>query len=63
MRAELRALAEQLTVNETFFFRDKLPFDHLKETVLPLIEQTELGEPSIVKTTELREPPPVALTA
>jgi chemotaxis methyl-accepting protein methylase len=24
-----------MTTNETFFFRDKIPFDHLRETVLP----------------------------
>jgi chemotaxis protein methyltransferase CheR len=26
---------EAMTTNETFFFRDKLPFDHLRETILP----------------------------
>ncbi|RTL48284.1 MAG: protein-glutamate O-methyltransferase CheR [Bradyrhizobiaceae bacterium] len=26
---------EAMTTNETFFFRDKIPFDHLKDTVLP----------------------------
>ena len=28
-------VAEAMTTNETFFFRDKIPFDHLRETVLP----------------------------
>ncbi|HEX9589123.1 MAG TPA: chemotaxis protein CheR, partial [Bradyrhizobium sp.] len=26
-------VAEAMTTNETFFFRDKIPFDHLRETV------------------------------
>ena len=28
-----------MTTNETFFFRDKIPFDHLKEAVLPALVQ------------------------
>ena len=28
-------VVEAMTTNETFFFRDKVPFDHLKATVLP----------------------------
>jgi chemotaxis protein methyltransferase CheR len=28
-------VVEAMTTNETFFFRDKIPFDHLKATVLP----------------------------
>ena len=28
-------VAEAMTTNETFFFRDKIPFDHLREMVLP----------------------------
>jgi len=30
---------EAMTTNETFFFRDKIPFDHLRETVLPELIQ------------------------
>src|SRR6266576_1165843 len=30
-------VVEAMTTNETFFFRDKLPFDHLKEAVLPAL--------------------------
>jgi chemotaxis protein methyltransferase CheR len=26
-----------MTTNETFFFRDKIPFDHLRETILPAL--------------------------
>ena len=28
-----------MTTNETFFFRDKIPFDHLRETILPALVQ------------------------
>ena len=28
-----------MTTNETFFFRDKIPFDHLKETIFPALVQ------------------------
>jgi chemotaxis protein methyltransferase CheR len=28
-------VVEAMTTNETFFFRDKVPFDHLRETMLP----------------------------
>jgi chemotaxis protein methyltransferase CheR len=28
---------EAMTTNETFFFRDKLPFDHLREALLPAL--------------------------
>ena len=29
------AVVEAMTTNETYFFRDKIPFDHLRETILP----------------------------
>jgi chemotaxis protein methyltransferase CheR len=32
-------VVEAMTTNETFFFRDKVPFDHLKEAVLPALAQ------------------------
>ena len=32
-------VVEGMTTNETFFFRDKIPFDHLKEVVLPTLVQ------------------------
>jgi chemotaxis protein methyltransferase CheR len=39
MKGGLEALTldvvEAMTTNETFFFRDKLPFDHFKGTVIP----------------------------
>jgi chemotaxis protein methyltransferase CheR len=30
-------VVEAMTTNETFFFRDKIPFDHLRETILPIM--------------------------
>jgi chemotaxis protein methyltransferase CheR len=32
-------VVEAMTTNETFFFRDKMPFDHLKDTMLPAVFQ------------------------
>nr|WP_249816988.1 MULTISPECIES: protein-glutamate O-methyltransferase CheR [unclassified Bradyrhizobium] len=33
-------VVEAMTTNETFFFRDKIPFDHLRETIIPgLVER------------------------
>ena len=31
-------VVEAMTTNETFFFRDKIPFDHMRETVLPAFD-------------------------
>jgi chemotaxis protein methyltransferase CheR len=33
--ALILGVVEAMTTNETFFFRDKIPFDHFKETVVP----------------------------
>jgi chemotaxis protein methyltransferase CheR len=33
-------VVEAMTTNETFFFRDKIPFDHLRDTILPALMQT-----------------------
>ena len=44
MKSGAEALAsdvvEAMTTNETFFFRDKIPFDHLRDTILPALMQT-----------------------
>jgi len=32
-------VVEAMTTNETFFFRDKIPFEHLRETMLPELLQ------------------------
>jgi chemotaxis protein methyltransferase CheR len=31
------SVVEAMTTNETFFFRDKIPFDHLRDTVIPAL--------------------------
>jgi len=30
-------VVEAMTTNETFFFRDKLPFDHFRDTIMPAL--------------------------
>ncbi|HVY90860.1 MAG TPA: protein-glutamate O-methyltransferase CheR [Hyphomonadaceae bacterium] len=36
-------VVDVMTTNETFFFRDKTPFDHLKEAILPILSQARRG--------------------
>ena len=36
-----------MTTNETFFFRDKIPFDHLRQTVLPELVQARANRRSL----------------
>ena len=40
-------VVEAMTTNETFFFRDKVPFDHLKATILPELLQARAGRRSL----------------
>ena len=40
-------VVEAMTTNETFFFRDKIPFDQLMETVLPALIQARAARRSI----------------
>jgi chemotaxis protein methyltransferase CheR len=40
-------VVEAMTTNETFFFRDKVPFDHLKVTVLPELLQARAARRSL----------------
>ena len=40
-------VVEAMTTNETFFFRDKVPFDHLRETVLPAMLQARSNRKSL----------------
>jgi chemotaxis protein methyltransferase CheR len=40
-------VVEAMTTNETFFFRDKVPFDHLKATVLPELLQARASRRSL----------------
>jgi chemotaxis protein methyltransferase CheR len=40
-------VVEAMTTNETFFFRDKVPFDHFRETILPELLQARANRKSI----------------
>jgi chemotaxis protein methyltransferase CheR len=40
-------VVEAMTTNETFFFRDKIPFDHLRETILPALVQARASRRSL----------------
>ena len=45
-RREERLIAQVvdvMTTNETYFFRDKTPFTHLRETILPMLGQARRG--------------------
>jgi chemotaxis protein methyltransferase CheR len=40
-------VVEAMTTNETYFFRDKIPFDHLRETVIPALVAARAREKRI----------------
>jgi chemotaxis protein methyltransferase CheR len=40
-------VVEAMTTNETFFFRDKMPFDHLRDVVLPEMMQARSARKSL----------------
>jgi chemotaxis protein methyltransferase CheR len=40
-------VVEAMTTNETFFFRDKLPFDHFRDSIMPEILQARANRRSI----------------
>ena len=40
-------VVEAMTTNETFFFRDKTPFDHFRDSIMPEILQARAGRRSI----------------
>ena len=45
--ATIAEVVEAMTTNETFFFRDKTPFDHLKDTMLPALLQARAARRSL----------------
>jgi len=51
LRTGAPALAVQvvdaMTTNETFFFRDKIPFDHVRETIMPALAAARAREKRI----------------
>jgi len=40
-------VVEAMTTNETFFFRDKIPFDHLRESIMPALIQARASRRSL----------------
>jgi chemotaxis protein methyltransferase CheR len=40
-------VVEAMTTNETFFFRDKIPFEHLRDTVFPALIQARASRRSL----------------
>jgi chemotaxis protein methyltransferase CheR len=40
-------VVEAMTTNETFFFRDKMPFDHFRDSIMPEILQARAARRSI----------------
>jgi chemotaxis protein methyltransferase CheR len=40
-------VVDAMTTNETFFFRDKVPFDHFRETIMPEVLKARAGRKSI----------------
>jgi len=40
-------VVEAMTTNETFFFRDKIPLEHLRDTILPALMAARAGRKSI----------------
>jgi chemotaxis protein methyltransferase CheR len=40
-------VVEAMTTNETFFFRDKVPFDHFRDSIMPEILKARAGRRSI----------------
>ncbi len=40
-------VVEAMTTNETFFFRDKVPFDHFRDSIMPEIIKARTGRRSI----------------
>ena len=40
-------VVEAMTTNETFFFRDKVPFEHFRETIMPELLRSRVARKSI----------------
>jgi chemotaxis protein methyltransferase CheR len=45
--AIIAQVVEAMTTNETFFFRDKVPFDHFRDSIMPEILKARAGRKSI----------------
>ena len=45
--AFIAQVVEALTTNETFFFRDKIPFDHFRDTIMPEMLQARVARKTL----------------
>jgi chemotaxis protein methyltransferase CheR len=45
--ALVSSVVEAMTTNETFFFRDKVPFDHFRDTIMPDVLKARAGRRSV----------------
>jgi len=45
--ATITQVVEAMTTNETFFFRDKVPFDHFREAIMPELLKARLSRKSV----------------
>ncbi len=45
--ALIAQVVEAMTTNETFFFRDKIPFEHFRDTIMPELLQPRAGRKSL----------------
>jgi chemotaxis protein methyltransferase CheR len=45
--AAIAQVVEAMTTNETFFFRDKVPFDHFRDAIMPEILRARAGRKSL----------------
>jgi chemotaxis protein methyltransferase CheR len=45
--AYIPQVVEAMTTNETFFFRDKLPFDHFRDTIMPDVLKARAARRSV----------------
>jgi chemotaxis protein methyltransferase CheR len=45
--ALITSVVEAMTTNETFFFRDKVPFDHFRDTIMPEVLKARAARRSV----------------
>jgi chemotaxis protein methyltransferase CheR len=45
--ATISQVVEAMTTNETFFFRDKVPFDHFREAIMPEVMKARAGRKTV----------------
>jgi chemotaxis protein methyltransferase CheR len=45
--SHIAQVVEAMTTNETFFFRDKVPFDHFRDTIMPELLKARAGRKSV----------------